>query len=396
MHKIRTPHRHKDGKIFSWLVLSIGLGMGMVSTVMPNFVKTIVKTDSLVSVFYIFIAITALVGSVISTIIFRKFNRTAIMKWGFFIAALALFMFIFVTSITQLSIIETARSWVILFLLIALALFVRDFASSGELAQQEGRYYRFMNIGFFIGPLIGGFLGARFNHDGVFILASFVFIIGLLYFSFKHVIKEHPAIVNAQKRTNKIEFFLNVKKFFENGGRTKAYLIRMFLTFWFGFERVYVPLYVISSGYLENMTGVIFALELIPYILLEVAIGKYADKFGPKAPVALGFTIMVVALIGIFFSPYPILNFALLLVANLGGSFIEPLQEFVLFKHLPKEEEESLYGVYLTADNIAFVLAPLLGLTILFFFPFKWIFLGMAAALTIPAILFYKTLKKTN
>ncbi len=393
MRKIRTPHQNVDGKIFSWMVLILGIGVGLTVPIFPNYVKTILDTDSAVSIFYAVMAVISLIGSLLSTILFTRFQRTSILKASFIISSAAFFFLIFVTSIFELSFLNTIRAWFILFLSITLSLFVRDFAKSKNLGAQEGLFFKYSNIGIFLGPLIGGFLGASGSYEVVFIFAALVLLFGLFYFYTKHIIEKHPAII--EKKQSKTSLLKNARDFFKDKDRTFAYLMALNLMIWVQFKRIYAPLYVIATGYLSSVTGLIYSLGILPYIFLEVKVGEYADKKGIKLPVSLGFLIIAISMFLIFVSPFPILNFLLLIVANIGGAFIEPIQESYLFKNLPKEDEERLYGIYMTYDSVSFFLAPAIGALVLAFLSFNYLFLIFAILALFAALASHLNLKNS-
>lgn len=390
MHQLRTHHQHKEGRIFAWMALMIALAVGLLRPIFPNFVKLFVGTEQAVSIFYAAMAAMMLLSALGSTVILHKIPRTKVTKLALIISGIVFLLFIFVTRIHTLAILETFRIWLEMMLLVALGLFVRDFARKRNLGREEGLHYRFQNIGTFIGPLVGGFIAIKFGYEFVFIAASLVTFYAFIYFYHKHVVQKHPAIIDDHTKTRKI-LFSNVKKFFSNAGRLKAYFVTLCFMLWLGFKRLYVPLYVASVGYLESMSGLIIALSILPLILLEVKVGFFADKHGLKKPITLGFLIMGTLLLAVFFSPFILLNFLLLPLVNLGGSLIEPLQETLLFKHLNKEEEDELYGVYMTADPIAFFLAPALGGILLIFLPFKFLFLFLGLIMLTVSLISWRT-----
>lgn len=333
-----------------------------------------VHTELAVSIIFLVLAIMMLLAALISTVIFRKFRRTTIAKTGFLILAIIFFLFLFVTRIAELAIFETIRTWFEIILLITLSLFVRDFAKARNLGEEEGARYKYLNIGILLGPLIGGFLAIRFGYEFVFILASLIMIYGLAYFYHKHVIEKHPAIINS-KTTSSNPIIHNIKHFFKDTDRTKAFMVTLSFMLWVGFKRIYIPLYVILSGYLESVSGIILSLSILPLILLEEKVGEYSDKKGMKLPIFAGFLIMAIFLLGIFASPFTILNFGMLVLVNIGAALIEPLQEVLVFKHITEKEEEDLFGIYMTADPVAFFLTSGIGLIVLLFLPFKFLFL---------------------
>ncbi|PIZ76270.1 hypothetical protein COY05_01770 [Candidatus Peregrinibacteria bacterium CG_4_10_14_0_2_um_filter_38_24] len=393
MYKIRTPHKSKEGRIFSWLAMLIGFSASLIIPIFPNFVKSVVHTDSAVSFFFSAMALMTLIAALCSTIVFRKFQRTLILKLSFISLAVIYFMLIFVVRITELSILTTIKSWFELFAIITLSLFVRDFASIKDFGEEEGRYFKFQNIGYLIGPLVGGFLASQFGYEIVFILAAGTILSGFVYFYNHHVVKESMAIIN-MKKTSTVTLFENVKNYFRDKNRVKAYFINFSLMAWFIVKRIYLPLYVIASGYLSTVTGIIISLGIIPFILLEEKIGKYADQKGIRIPVSLGFFIIAGALLLTFLSPFPILNFIIIILASIGAAFIEPIPEYYFLKNTSKEQGEDLFGIYSTATIMSSFVTPIIGALILLVLPFKFIFLVFAIIISGAGFYFRSSLRE--
>jgi predicted MFS family arabinose efflux permease len=392
VEKIRTNHKNSQGRIFSWMALMLGFTVNLIYPIFPNFIKRIVETDEAVSIFYAVMAIFLLIGSMLSMWIFRKISRTTIMKVALALSAANFLFLIFVTRVAELYFLETIRLWMKLFLVISIALFVRDCAKETDLGEEEGLYYKFSNIGYFIGPMIGGFVASAFDYELVFSLAALTSLVALGYFYHAHIIKKHPHIKKI-KQPQDFSFRKNIKEFFLDPDRRKAYLITLVLFTWFSFKRIYIPLYILTSGYLDNISGIILSLGILPFIFFEVKIGKYADKKGIRLPITTGFLIIAAILLLVFISPWPLLNFALLILASIGASFIEPLQEYYLFQHLPKDREDGMYGIYMTTDSVSYFLAPAIGAVVLAFLPFKYLFLVFAIITALSSLYFWKTLK---
>jgi len=392
MYKIRTHQNLPKGRIFAWLMLMLAFGTSIVYPVFPNFIKSMVKTDEYVSLFFVAMSIIQLIAALLSSKILRIIKRTTFTKLALVFSAVSLFFFSVTTNIYGIAVLEALRFSSKLFLLISFSLFVRDFTKKRDLGREEGVFYQFGNIGYLIGPLIGGFIGVFINSEAVFISASTIFLVALLYFYHKNVIEKNPAITN-RKFPDHEGLLHIVKRYFSNIDRTKAYFITLLKMIWPGFKKLYIPLYVALLAYETSISGLILALGIIPLILMEVKVGEYGAKKGIRMPISIGFLIMGFSLILVFLSPYHILNFALLIFANIGNALIEPLQEYYLFEHLPEKDEDKLYGIYMTADPIAYFLVPSIGALILLFLSLEYLFLFFGGILILAGVWTYKTLK---
>ncbi len=374
MRKIKTHFNHPTGKIFSKMAFINSFAIGMILPIFPNFVKSILNTEYAVSLFYSCMALVMFIGAIASTVVFKKVERTTITKASLLISGLIFFLLTFVTQIYELAFLQSVRICFNLFLLMTISLFIRDFTKVEKLGEQEGLSYRASALGFLFGPLIGGFLANKFSYEFVFVLTSMILFLGLIYFYHLHIIQKHPAIINNRK-ISKTKLHQNIREFFKKKNLRKAYIIAFSFMLWISFKRLYIPLYILLSGYIESLTGIILALSIIPLILLEVKVGQYADKKGVRLPISLGFFIMGLIFIITFLNPNPLINFFLLASINIGGAMIEPLQEYYLFENLTKDKEEDLYGIYMTADPVAFFITPVIGAMVLFYLPFNYLFL---------------------
>lgn len=392
MQKIKTPSQRGEGKVFAWLALTLGMANGIIAPIFPGYVKDILKTDELTSVFFFSTAIFMLIACVTSTLIFRKINRTLMTKVSIIGLGLGFFSLVFVSNIVDLTLITALLIFCNMFLIIAIAMFVRDFAKSKGLGRQEGVHYKFQNIGIFIGPFIGGFIATQLSQELAFITAAAIVFSTLAYFLHKETIDRNPIILNAKKVSPEI-IFKNIKIFFSNPQRVQSYLITLGFMLWVRFIRIYVPLFVLLEGYLDSMSGLIFALSIIPGILLEVKIGAFGDTHGAQKPVAYGFLFLALSSLLIYLSGNPLLSFAIIIASGIGAAMIEPMQETILFQALDKNEESQLYGVYMTAASIAFFLAPAIAALTLLFAPLKTLFLIFGLLMLGFAIFSWFTLK---
>ena len=103
MYKLRTYHKHPEGRIFAWMALILAGGIGLLSPILPNFVKSIMHTDFSTSIFYSLMSIVTLVGATTSVIVFKKFQRTKIAKFGFIMLAVIYFLLVFVSKFIELN-----------------------------------------------------------------------------------------------------------------------------------------------------------------------------------------------------------------------------------------------------------------------------------------------------
>jgi len=223
MHKIRTSHHDSRSKPFAYMALFLALGVSIIYPIFPNFVKDILKEDSTVSFFFAAMGIVSLLSGITSALLFQKVTRISVTKFSLLFLGVVLFSFIFINRIYELAFINSFKVWLELLLLTALGLFVRDYANMANLGREEGFYYRYQNIGYLIGPLIGGFLAVNFQYELVFLIAAVTMFLALAYFFYQESIKEHPAIVHKKEKPQNL--LKNLKDFIAKPNYRKSYLI---------------------------------------------------------------------------------------------------------------------------------------------------------------------------
>jgi MFS family permease len=388
----RTHHKHDLGKLFAWLALTTGLANAAFWTIFPLVVKNVIKSEALVGIFFSIISVIAFGGSLLSTVILRKISRVKIMKWGYISCTIFILLFTLIITKTHLYFLEIPRALFTLIVGIVLSLYIRDTAKAHQLGLAEGRYYLYANIGWLIGPIIGGYLGQLISRDAVFVFSALLYLTSFLIFQHQHF-KKHPLIKHKKEKQTANELFSNIKYFFKIKELWKVYAIAFGLNYWWAVSSIYIPLYIISNGFGDNVVGWVVAGGILPLVLFEKLIGKLADKHGLRIYLAIGF--LILALVTVFFNLISFVPIVLILMAvvNLGAALIEPLQETYLFKIIKKKDEERFYGVYNTADPLANILGPLIAAGFILMWGLPGVWYGSAAILLIFMLISLKAKK---
>ncbi len=369
---LRTPHLNKDGRVFSWVSLLYAFGMGLLLPIFPNFIESILKNEALVGYFYSLTSVAMILAGIVSAYFYKKFSRINLLYFFLLTISLTTFFFVFVGTVYNLLPLEFLRIFSALIIFISLSLMVRDFTAPKNLEKTEGVYFLFNNIGWFVGPVVGGVLAKYGGYELVFVLSGFSFIAALIYVIHQQLIKRHPDLLKPRVSIATAVKENRFKSFFLNKNRAKAYAVLMAYCMWLSLKVVTVPLFVKDMGYGSDMSGLILSLAIIPFILFEVPVGVYASKHGLKLPIGTGFLIIAACLFLIFLSPWFYLDAFLIILANVGASLIEPLTDVYFYKNATEDEAYNMYGIFATAQPAGKFLAPFMVSTIFLFLPFSW------------------------
>ena len=162
-----------------------------------------------------------------------------------------------------------------------------------------------------------------------------------------------------------------ILEFFRNKNLFRAYGISFLLQFFYAWMVIYTPIYLsIHLGFSWKEIGIIFAIMLLPFIILDIPLGKFSDKIGERKMLMFGFTIASLATLSLFFIQiHAVWIWALLLfITRIGAANIEVMSEAYFFKHI-KPEEEQFIQVYRSSSPVAYILGPLLAFVVFIFIP---------------------------
>jgi MFS family permease len=385
--KFRTPHISEEGRLFSWTSLIYGMGISMLLPIFPNFVESIINSEAYVGFFYSAMSISMVIAGLASSYFFKRYSRLATLYVALFMAGLLAMFFVFVNNFYLLFVIDFIRTFFSLFVMMTLGLFVHDFAKKRDLGKTEGFYFLFNNIGYLIGPIVGGVVASLAGYEPVFVLSGMCLLVALLFVGHQHLLAKHPSLATPPSPTVKKKKGGKLKRFFSNKNRFGAYLISISLVSWMSFKAIFIPLFVVTNGFGSDVSGLIISLAILPCIFFEFPIGKYADKHGVRIPIALGFLIIAFFITAAWAAPVFYLKALFIILANIGGAFIEPLHDVYFFKNVPKEEEDEMIGVFVTADPIGRFIGPGIISISLLLLPFDSVFLVFAGIFALTGLL---------
>ena len=245
-----------------------------------------------------------------------------------------------------------------------------------------------INISFFIGPIIGGFLANAYTIKTVFSIAAiFPFLVFLLLFTQKG--KTHNT------RIEKVNLFANIKNFFRNKNLLINYFISLGLMAWLTIIYIYLPLYMSKEGLSEKTIGLVLAFTVIPLVILEIPVTKLTKYFGYKKLFCFGFLLIALFGIATFFTNQIYIKLLFFILTNLGIAFVEPLKEAYFFETNKRSDEVNFYPIFKTSSDVGNLTGPLIFSTILLFTNFSIMFL-VASILMLIFALISLTLKETK
>ncbi|MFH1801806.1 MAG: MFS transporter [archaeon] len=360
------------------------LSSALVATIWAIYLESILKNPSYVGILLTFFTIVAGLSYIFLIPIIEKNSKAKIYLFavGIFIISylsFALFSTIWAITITGI-ILAVATSMKIT----AFGIILRDKSKNTAVSKNISLIYTFFNISWLIGPIVAGFVANRYGIKNVFFLAAaFMLLTMILFKDFK--IKDERKKKRIDKNVLKV-----LIDFLKNKDRLLIYIISGSVTFWWTLIYIYIPIYIVDSGLNEIIVGYFLALVVVPLILCEYSFGKLTGKIGFKKIFFIGNIALSFFALSCFFIGSIYLILALLILASVFVAMLEPTTEAYFFDLVTKEQKDKYYGPYNTTLDVNNGISLFLCAAVLFFLPFKFIFIFIGICMLFFALLSLK------
>ncbi len=239
------------------------------------------------------------------------------------------------------------------------------------------------NAALIIAPVIVGFLlGDTDAYGRVFLVAAASLVPFLLLFGVWEMPEGAIPI-----ESNVREAWARVRK---SADLRSIMAANFLLQFFYHTAPLYIPLYLHNVlGIPWSSLGWMFAVMLLPFVLIEYPAGAAADRYlGDRALLGAGFIIMGIsfAMVGFLDTLTPFLvTLAVLVASRVGSALVEAMAEGHFFRHV-SELDTDLVSVFRSARPLAALCAPLVGSIILGTLGYMWLFIITGALILVFGI----------
>jgi MFS family permease len=274
-------------------------------------------------------------------------------------------------------------------------IFIQESTEIHHTGRVRGLVMTASNAAWILGPLFAGILVSSTdsieNYKGIYI-AAFAILLPLLYVVFKNFqYFKDPKYIEISTRETVIRIL-------KNKDISKIFLANTVLQSFYAWMTVYVPIYLHQTiGFDWKEISIILTIMLIPFVLVDIPLGKLADKkWGEKELMITGFVILGVStacltLLGI----KSLAAWAtILFITRIGAATAEIMIETYFFKKIDGRDPEIL-SLFRITRPLAYFVAPVIATVALVYTTDQYLFVvfGLLALLTIYPI---STIKDTN
>lgn len=354
-----------------FFTLHISLSAYVNSTFLTKFVG-----EKYVGLLYTIGSVLTLVLLSQSSKILKYFGNRRLVLWLLLInmGALAFLIGSSNTSFIAIAFIAFISTNTLIFL--CLDIFIEHFGNPETIGKTRGLYLTIINIAWMLSPLVTANLISR---DGGYTMVYILAFIMVAIMTLGLFLSVKTFEDKQYKRTPFLETYRYLKA---NRHMLAVTIINFILQFFFAWMVVYTPIYLYQHiGLGWDQIGVIFTIMLAPFVIFGLPIGILIDKYhiSKRTLLYIGFSIISISTLLIpFIETKSIALWALILfLTRTGASIIETTSEIYFFTHI-KEEDAYLLGIFRDMVPVAYIVAPLVSTVIFIFFPFKYLFIGLA------------------
>lgn len=260
-------------------------------------------------------------------------------------------------------------------LILCIDVFVEHNSINKDTGKIRSFYLTAVNIAWLMSPWLTGVVLGDGDYWKVYFVSSLIMIVIIFMVSYN---------LNSFKDQEYKEFkpIPTIKEIYKNKDIKCILASSFLLQFFYAWMIIYTPIYLVKYvGFDWQTLGVIFTIMLLPFIFVEIPLGKIADKYiGEKEMLNIGFviTIFSVALMP-FISGKDFWLWAILLfVTRIGAAMIEVMTETYFFKKI-SDKDVNLISIFRSMSTIAYIIAPIIVTISLVLLPFCYTFFVLAA-----------------
>ncbi len=249
-------------------------------------------------------------------------------------------------------------------------IFVEHNSTDEKTGEIRSIYLTCINFAWLFSPWLAGIIVQEFSYRTIYLLVALILVPVIFIILFK--LKNYK-----DREYMAFNFFETVKSLKGNKNITNIIIAGFLLQFFYSWMVVYSPIYLNQVvGFNWIISGLIFSIALVPFVVVQVPLGYLADKkIGEKEMLIVGFILM-----GVFTIIIPLIHgnsfllwTIILFMGRLGAAIVEIMADTYFFKNIT-DKNLNVINLYRTVSPFAYIIGPISASIIMIFLPFSSIF----------------------
>lgn len=359
--------------------LIYGLHISLPSYINSTFLKQY-TTENIVSYIYVIGSLATIFGLYISTRLLKKFGNYALSSFLITLEFIMLYFMLTAKSIVPVAIFFTIATISASIISFCIDIYIESYSDNKNAGRIRGLYLTVFNTAWVFAPLIAGALASSEGYKRIY-LASMGLLVPFLYLIQKnlHSFKD--------PEYHSIKIIPTLKKIGQDRDIRSTFIANTVLNIFYAWMVVYTPIYLhdkIGLGW--DSLGIIFTIMLLPFIFLDLPLGKLADKkWGEKEMLIIGLLIMGISTISLaFIKDGSILLWSLgLFATRIGAATSEIMLETYFFKKI-KSEDSNIIGMFRVSRPFSYLIAPFITIIGILCLPYNMLFVVLGIICLLP------------
>lgn len=307
-------------------------------------------------------ALFAVVVGLFSAEILHWFTKTKLLYITMFALGACYSMMSFSVKPSTFIVLDYVTNFSVTMLGVLLPLFMSDFSKNIGMERLNARYHLWGNIGGIIAPMFAmtvvNFFGG--NYRMPLLAAGMIYFSGLLFFKHFGIVQPDKVLKHINMRKTIRLLRMGALSFFRKPGMLQAYVVNFGFFALRSMRLLYVPIIVIENGFSNDTLGIVLSIGVLPYVFINLFIGSFIKKYGPRFWLTCGFaSFAVFSVLATFLSGSALLF--IFVLWQVSGALMETSHDLLFFDGMPKKEQGKYYGFFRTSVNFPSVIAPVLG-----------------------------------
>ncbi|HPB60484.1 MAG TPA: MFS transporter [Candidatus Paceibacterota bacterium] len=260
----------------------------------------------------------------------------------------------------------------------------------------RGFYLTFLNTAWLISPFLASRLVVNGDFWKIYVVAA-MSLLPLIAIASVFLYEQKDLKYDGQS------IFPQLKRLWRGENQTdrcirRILIVDFLLCLFYAVMVIYMPLYLHEHlGLPWNELGLVFTIMLVPFVILELPLGRIADRWMGEKEILMGglvITGLSTSVLAFIPSASWLVWAGLLFITRVGAAGIEVMKEAYLFKKIDGSDT-SLISLSRIIVPFSYLVGPLFVSLILLFFDFNYVFFFLGL-LVLSGLFFATKLKDTK